>query len=61
MRKYKHRCRIYELCTPAGTTIDGISVAEQYGLSNAVIKAVSASTEKDQLKTTNTECKEREK
>lgn len=39
---------IDELCTAGGTTISGIVAAEEHGLSNAVIKAVSATTEKDQ-------------
>ncbi len=40
---------IDELCTAGGTTIEGILAAEEYGLSNAIIKAVSATTEKDQI------------
>ena len=39
---------IDELCTAGGTTISGLLAAEEYGLSNAIIKAVSATTEKDQ-------------
>lgn len=40
---------IDELCTAGGTTIAGIVKAEKYGLANATIEAVSASTEKDQV------------
>lgn len=38
-----------ELCTAGGTTIEGILAAEEYGLANATIKAVSATTEKDRV------------
>lgn len=43
---------IDELCTPAGTTIDGILAAEQYGLSMLLLKQL-VHPQKDQTLTTN--------
>jgi pyrroline-5-carboxylate reductase len=34
------------VCSPAGTTIEGVSVLEENGFRNAVIKAISAANQK---------------
>ena len=37
---------IHNVCSPGGTTIYAVSVLEEYGLRNAVIKACDACYEK---------------
>lgn len=38
---------IDNVCSPAGTTIEGVSALKEYGFENAVIKAVDKAVEKD--------------
>ncbi len=43
----KHPAELKDMvCSPAGTTIEGVSVLEETGLRNSIIKAVKAATKK---------------
>lgn len=44
---------IDNVCSPAGTTIEGVSALKEFGFENAVIKAVDKAVEKDNKMTNN--------